>query len=57
VALEKFDYRLYSEIAAKSSVHKLTYRLDRFGQVTQDSFFYVIANEKVEKEKTDAVYK
>ena len=51
VALDKFDYRLYNEIAAKSGIHKLTYRFDKFGQVTQDSFYYVIANEKVEKGK------
>ena len=46
VALDKFDRRIYDEIAAKSNIHKLTYRFDRFGQTPAGSFFDILANGK-----------
>jgi mannosyltransferase OCH1-like enzyme len=51
VALDKFDYRIYKEIVAKSDIHKLTYRFDRFGQISAGSFFDVLANGNLEQEK------
>lgn len=44
----KFDRNIFEEIKLKSSIHKLTYRFDRFSQIPQGSFFDLIANGKIE---------
>jgi hypothetical protein len=49
VSLNKFDRRLFDEIKAKSDIHKLTYRFDRFCQIPEGSFFDYIANGKIEE--------
>ena len=46
VGLEKFDMKTFEEIKAKSNIHKLTYRFDKFNQIPKDSFFDFIANGK-----------
>ncbi|MCL2843979.1 MAG: capsular polysaccharide synthesis protein [Chitinivibrionia bacterium] len=46
-ALEIFDQKVFDEIKAKSNIHKLTYRFDKFKQVPVSSFFDVIANGKI----------
>lgn len=48
MSLEKFDRNIFEEIKSKSSVHKLTYRLDKFSQIPEGSFFDFIANGKIE---------
>ena len=51
VSLDRFDRRIFDEITAKSNIHKLTYRFDRFSQIPAGSFFDYIANGKIEKEE------
>ena len=47
VSLDKFDSRIFDEIKAKSNVHKLTYRFDRFKQISKGMFFDYIANGEI----------
>jgi len=49
VSLDKFDQCVFDEIKAKSNIHKLTYRFDRFKQIPVGSFFDFIINEKIGK--------
>jgi len=46
-SLETFDSRVFDAIKAKSNIHKLTYRFDKFNQVPKGSFFDCIANGSV----------
>ena len=46
--INKFDRQIYEEITAKSNIHKLTYRFEKFKQTPAGSFFDVIANGKIE---------
>lgn len=48
VSLDRFDRHIFNEIISKSSIHKLTYRLDKFSQIPEGSFFDFIANGKAE---------
>lgn len=48
VSLDKFDQNIFEEIKSKSSIHKLTYRFDKFSQIPEGSFFDFIANAKIE---------
>jgi len=50
VSLDKFDKNIFEEIKIKSSIHKLTYRFDKFSQIPEGSFFDFIANGKIETE-------
>lgn len=50
VSLDKFDQQIFDEIKAKSSIHKLTYRFDRFSQIPEGSFFDYIASGKIKQE-------
>jgi mannosyltransferase OCH1-like enzyme len=47
MSLDKFNQRTFDEIKAKSSIHKLTYRFDKFSQIPEGSFFDYIANGKI----------
>jgi hypothetical protein len=49
-SLDKFDSSKFNEIKAKSNIHKLTYRFDRFRQIPIGSFFDFIANGRIEGE-------
>ncbi len=51
VSLEKFDQYIFEEIKSKSSIHKLTYRFDKFSQIPEGSFFDFVANGKIETEE------
>ena len=46
MSLEKYDEKIFDEIKAKSGIHKLTYRFDKFNQTPPDSFIDFIANEE-----------
>jgi hypothetical protein len=50
VSLDKFDPYIFEEIKSKSTIHKLTYRFDKFSQIPEGSFFDFIANGKIEPE-------
>ncbi|MDR2962874.1 MAG: capsular polysaccharide synthesis protein [Bacteroidales bacterium] len=50
VAMQPFNKKLFDEITAQSTIHKLTYRFDKLNQIPEGSFFDYIANEKIEME-------
>lgn len=51
VSLDKFDPHIFEEIKARSSVHKLTYRFEKFNQIPKGSFFDVIASGTADLER------
>lgn len=54
VSFNKFDQRIFEEIKSKSSIHKLTYRFEKFNLIPEGTFIDFIANRKIEIEERES---